>query len=337
MVLAVGLVGCGIDGVDAKGGTTTKPGSPTTPTSDHGPGSGAPLVDKAEAEKAVNDFMKANNDANSTLDTSILVNVETGGAAAIDEAWYRGQKNLGTKKTSTFTWTDVHVYLPRSTDYPLVFLATVAFTTVDSGNQGVQVQIYEKASSSAAWKLSHYDNLPEGSVLPELDVDDQGYLAPLDPEHGFVLTPKQVVIHLGALMNDPNAETLINSSQIIEDGRAVVVDRVAPDSLTTLKHDVHYDTPSAPGYRDYAFPLKGGGMLDLGVLGVREIILPIDPTSSVQIQDSFAAGLVPKGDSYKKVETRSLFSFMATVPTKKDGGKVDLVAIYQGIISARAE
>jgi hypothetical protein len=286
--------------------------------------------------EAVDVFMTANNEANATLDTTTLVNIETGAAAALDEAWYRGQRNLGTTNTSTFTWDDVEVYVPRTQEFPASFLASLSYEVEDPPNSGVQVQVYEKASASAPWKLSHYDNMGDGTALPQLDVDDEGYVNGFD-QANLALPPEDVTKELGALMKDPAAETRVETSDEIDSTRSVITDRIAEDSRTTLNHEVTYDRPSSPGYPTYAFPLAGGGALVLGVLGVREMITPVTPGDTVDIEADFTEGLVPAGDQYTKVELRSLVAYVGTVPAADDDRPIRMMALYQGIIGAKAE
>jgi hypothetical protein len=340
LLLAGGLAACGIDGVDEAGPSSTTDPSSSSTSSTTGPDGpddpDAPLITQDEALEAVDTFMKANNEANSKLDTTVLVDIETGSAAAIDEAWYRGQRTLGVTGASTFTWDDVEVYVPRVQTYPASFLASVSYQVEDPPNTGVQIQVYEKASASASWKLSHYDNTAPGTALPALDVDDEGYVNELDLEDLTEL-PEDVTKHLGALMKDPAAETRVEPSEVIDEARGVITDRIAEDSRATLTHDITYDTPSSPGYPTFAFPLSGGGALVLGVLGVRETITPVTAGSTVNVSAELTAGLVPAGDKYTKVELRSLVAYVGTVPAADDDRPIRMLALYQGIISARAE
>jgi hypothetical protein len=339
LLLAGGLSACGIDEVtEAGASSTTDPSSSssssTTEPDEEDPD--APLIDQEEALEAVEVFMTANNEANSTLDTTVLVNIETGAAAAIDEAWYRGQRTLGTTEASTFTWEGVKVYVPRQQEYPARFLATLSYDVADPPNTGIQIQVYEKASASAPWKLSHYDNMGAGSPLPELDVDDEGYVNELDPAT-LAIAPEDVTKELGTIMKDPAAESRVETSDQIDEHRKIITERIAEDSKTTLNHEVTYDTPTSPGYPTYTFPLSDGGALVLGVLGVREIITPVTPGDTVEVEADFSEGLVPAGDQYTRIEMRSLIAYAATVPAADDDGPIRMLALYQGIISAKAE
>jgi len=340
LLLAGGLAACGIDGVtEAGSSSTTDPSSSSTSstTEPEGPDDpDAPLITQDEALEAVDAFMNANNEANSTLDTAILVDIETGSAAALDEAWYRGQRTLGETAASTFTWDDVEVYVPRVETYPASFLASVSYQVEDPPNTGVQIQVYEKASATASWKLSHYDNMAPGTALPALDVDDEGYLTELDPADLAVL-PEDVTKELGALMKDPAAQTRVAPSDEVDAARGTITDRIAEEARSTLNHEITYDTPSSPGYPTFAFPLSGGGALVLGVLGVREIITPVTAGSTVNVSAELTAGLVPAGDKYTKVELRSLVAYVGTVPAADDDRPIRMIALYQGIIGARAE
>jgi hypothetical protein len=175
-----------------------------------------------------------------------------------------------------------------------------------------------------------------GTALPALDVDDEGYLNQLDPAD-LADVPEDVTRHLGALMKDPAAQTRVEPSDVIDEARGVITDRIAEDSRSTLNHDVTYDTPTSPGYPTFAFPLSGGGALVLGVLGVREIITPVTAGSTVNVSAELTAGLVPAGDKYTKVEMRTLVAYVGTVPAADDERAIRILALYQGIIGARAE
>jgi hypothetical protein len=343
LVLAVGLAACGISDVPSEATSpstdvTTSTSEPTTTEPDEpdpGPDDpGGTLVTPDEAREAVDAFMEANNEANANLDTALLVDIETGAAAAIDEAWFRGQRNQNTKNTSTFTWDEVEVYVPRATEYPVSFLASVDFTA-DSGDNGVQIQVYEKASASAAWKLANYANMEPGTALPELAVDDEGYLTELDPAD-LAIDLEALPTELGKLMKDETADSRVESSDAIENIRFHFTDRFTDDVKPTVNHEIAYDIPAAPSYPTYAFPLTDGGALVLGVLGVRETITPVNGGAPIDVDPRITSGLVPDG-AYTNVEMRSLLAFLGAVPGPDDpDGKADMMALLPGTIAATA-
>jgi hypothetical protein len=341
LLLAAGLAACGIDDLPNESGSTTTEGTASSgprPTEDEPDDPDAPdgaLVSPDEARDAVDAFMEATNEANATIDTGLLVDIETGAAAAIDEAWFRGLRNEGGTAV-TFTWEKegIEVYVPRATEYPISFLATVEYVG-DEGRDGIQVQVLEKASPSANWKLANYANMAPGTALPQLDLDDEGYLTEFDPaDLAFEL--ETLPTELGKLMQDEAAESRVDSSRAVDDVRTNITTRFADDVKPTINHQITYDTPAAPGYPTYAFPLADGGALVMGVLGVRETITPVTAGTPIDVDSDVTSGLVPTG-KYTKVEMRSLVGFLGTVPgADEPEGKAEVIAMLPGTITASA-
>ncbi|MGW5732236.1 MULTISPECIES: hypothetical protein [Streptomyces] len=145
----------------------------------HGEREVVPAATKAEAGRALEDFLTAYNKAEKAYDPALDAARVTGPLSAINQAGLksRGAQNPGgNPKHQPLELTDATFSIPKKAGWPRWF---VADTKANRRGDLRWVLVFTKGSADQLWEAS-YLNLVAPSKVPELKKDKDGWAVPVE-------------------------------------------------------------------------------------------------------------------------------------------------------------
>lgn len=158
----------------------------------HGEREVVPSATKAEAERALEDFLTAYNKAEKAYDPALDAARVTGPLSAINQAGLksRGARNPGGNPQQVpLELTDAKFSIPKKAGWPRWF---VADTKSNRRGDLRWVLVFTKGSKDQLWEAS-YLNLVAPQKMPELKKDEDGWAEPVEADSStLAVAPKNL-------------------------------------------------------------------------------------------------------------------------------------------------
>jgi hypothetical protein len=160
----------------------------------HGERAVIPAATRAEANRALNGFLTAYNEADRTNDPAADADRVAGPLGAIDQAGLRARRTLtpgGNRSHVPLKLTDVEFAVPKMAGWPKFFLADTDSDRDVDGDRRKDTRwlfVFTKAGPDAGWKASYLTVLSPDEV-PALRTDGDGLAAPVAPDADDLTVP----------------------------------------------------------------------------------------------------------------------------------------------------
>ncbi|WP_399924681.1 hypothetical protein [Streptomyces kanamyceticus] len=145
----------------------------------HGEREVVPAATKAEAAKALKDFLAAYNEADKELDPTLDAARITGPLGAINQAGLKSrgvQHPGGNQQHVPLELTDATYSIPKKAGWPRWFMAD---TKANRRSDLRWLWVFTKAGPDELWRAT-YLNLVSPKKMPELRKDEDGWAEPVD-------------------------------------------------------------------------------------------------------------------------------------------------------------
>ncbi|MEV8021160.1 hypothetical protein AB0O76_33475 [Streptomyces sp. NPDC086554] len=158
----------------------------------HGEREVVPSATKAEAERALEDFLTAYNKAEKAYDPALDAARVTGPLSAINQAGLKSkgaQKPGGNPNQVPLELTDANFSIPKKAGWPRWF---VADTKSNRRGDLRWVLVFTKGGKDQLWEASYLNLVAPGKV-PELKKDKDGWAEPVEVNaSGLAVAPKDL-------------------------------------------------------------------------------------------------------------------------------------------------
>ncbi|WP_234440823.1 hypothetical protein [Streptomyces rimosus] len=164
-------------------------------------------MSKAEAAKALQQFVDGFNTSNRKLDPKVNPTYETDSLLAVDQALTKAGHAVspqGNPKFPPLTLTSPHFTVPRQAGWPKIFLADV----VSNRNNTRWFLVFTRDAVGAKWKASYLSALGDNQI-PQFKTDRDGYaeVVPADAEDsGLKIAPGKLGKAYTAYLNTGKGE-----------------------------------------------------------------------------------------------------------------------------------
>ncbi|WP_252395650.1 hypothetical protein [Streptantibioticus parmotrematis] len=154
----------------------------------HGERALVPSVQRADATKALERFVRLTNEANTQLDPSVNTQAETGALGAIDGAGIKARhvgSPAGNPGYKPLVLTDSRLVVPRQRGWPKWFVVD----TADNRDKDRWLLVFTRDSVAEQWKASYLLVVTPGAD-PRFATDTKGYAEPVPVTgSGLLLQP----------------------------------------------------------------------------------------------------------------------------------------------------
>lgn len=289
------------------------------------------------AERIVDDYNAKNTLNNATLSIEGQAAIEAPPIKAIDDAVFREYMGRGeTTLGDPFTVDDVEVFVPDQSSYPLVFLALETLTSPERPDEpSTQLLVFTQAGADEPWKATLAASLLPDIDAPRVAIDEHGLATLVTGKEAAALQvhPRKLAKRLarlwqrsagGASISKPFAPGLLTTDAV-----ALFIGELEQLPLNEASVDFTF-TPSES--QPLCVAARGGGALCYFVVSYRATL---DPVSGVFVQPptrETLTGLVVPGE-YGSVTFERTAILLAEVPKRAPLGRVDVIGVYNGLIS----
>jgi hypothetical protein len=295
-----------------------------------------PLTPK-QALRIVNDYDRKNARNNDTLDLEGQAMIETPPIQPLDDATFREYEGRG--KSSLNDQRKIsqrRVFVPEQAGFPLQFLASERSTSPDS-DPITQLLLFVRPTEGDRWKVSMAATII-GAPVPKLLVEDDGFARLLDADHaaGLVLPPAELPAAISGLWSRAAAGQGGDAAPFAPG--PFTTDAVANfiNVLAQMRIDGRVDFAFAPHETpQVCYRATADGALCFFAVTVTEIVRPTGATFVQPRSRQKFGGLVVPGE-YVEVRYERLAILAAVVPNTRGTALVDVVGIYDGVVSATA-
>jgi hypothetical protein len=289
----------------------------------------ASLVTPDDARRAVADSYSLSYQAYAALDSAQLAQVESPPLLTINEADFQYRRaedepfeNLVEEPS------EVEVFVPRQTAYPLQFLARIAFESDQE-----QYLLYVRDAPDAPWRNPYQVFVSGFPGLPSpIAVDRDGYARLLDPGRGRLRTdPARLGERLTSFFGRYEEQPL-PKSRLFRPGPAT------SDNLQGIRNrarevQVTYTFSPVPGPQ-VAYATKNGGAFTFFAYQSQDQTLP-PPGGTLRVRTGgFPGPKLPPG-RYQSTEATRMTLLAAVVPPARQRREpVTVVGRYTGTLAA---
>lgn len=296
-----------------------------------------PVILPDEARTIAEEWNAEIDRANATLDRELQQALEVPPALEVDDALFRRllalERTSATGATRELAQNDV--YVPRQTEFPARFVTFIRLANLDDPSAAdlLRLRLFEKSSPGDPWQLALYVNLAQDFVLPEIELDEDGFAvtAPTGTESGLQVDPAEVPDALAANLSSPAEES----------GPAVFAPGPhTSEAAASLAQSVDRDTQAGlnpslevvPGdYPPLALSTAEGGALVL--LSTRSSYTFSAPEGRSLNLSSGLEGLVEPG-SYRSLTRHNVNMVGALVPPAGSDRQVEVIGSNGGLVAA---
>ena len=290
------------------------------------------------AERIVDDYNAKNTLNNATLSIEGQAAIETPPIKTIDDAVFREHMGRGeTTLGDPFTVDEVEVFVPDQSSYPLVFLALETLTSPELLDESTtQLLVFTQSGADEPWKVTLAASLLPDVETPRVATDEHGLATLVTGKDAASLQvhPRKLATKLarlwqrsagGAAISKPFAPGLLTTQAV-----ALFLGELEQLPVNEASVDFTFE-PSESQPLCVAAP--GSGALCFFVVSYRAVL---DPVSGVFVQPptrEALTGLVVPGE-YGSVTFDRIAIVLAEVPERSGLGRVDVIGVYNGLISA---
>ena len=293
-------------------------------------------VSEAEAMRVLEEHVEKNAQNNATLDIEGQGAIEAPPLRTIDDANFReyqgrGEATLGDEAEIT----DLSVWVPDQSSFPLMFLARERFTA-PSGDSGEQLLVFVKPGPDDPWRTTMAAQLVD--EMPDIRVDDFGLAQIVGPRAAAKLEakPSQLAKKLAKRWTRTLDEPLPASATFEPGLLTTSITQVLVFTLEQLQlPETNVDFEFAAAENQPVCFAARGGALCFFVMSIREILQPVSGRFAQPPTRAVLGGLVPPGD-YGGVRFDNLQILTAFVPNKARQEMVEVNGFYGGIVQAEA-
>lgn len=169
--------------------------SAATAATSHRHGAASVVLSPNGLPSILKTYDRLNNQANQTLNTTLLNEFEMGSAAQVDDAGYLLDADAGYRTEEGATYKPFNVQLvdgavPHQTSYPALAVAVVRGSPSKCSGSGF-LDVFEKSSATASWKLD-YEPLVDAGSVPKLATTTGGYAVLATSGKGLRTDPASV-------------------------------------------------------------------------------------------------------------------------------------------------
>ncbi|MFI8928143.1 hypothetical protein ACIG3E_10775 [Streptomyces sp. NPDC053474] len=159
----------------------------------HGEREVIPTATKAEASRALKEFLRAYNKADRAYDPALDAARVTGPLGAINQAGLkarRAQHPDGNARHVPLRFTDVKYAVPKKAGWPRFFVVDALSNRKPHGYRWLIV--FTRAGGDQLWEAT-YLNLVRPDRIPDLKRDEDGYVEPVAADRaGLALAPRRL-------------------------------------------------------------------------------------------------------------------------------------------------
>lgn len=290
------------------------------------------------AERIVEDYNAKNTLNNATLSIEGQAAIEAPPIKTIDDAVFREHMGRGeTTLGDPFTVDEVEVFVPDQSSYPLVFLALETLTSPELPDESTtQLLVFTQSGADEPWKATHAASLLPDIETPRVATDEHGLATLVAGEDAAALHvhPRKLAKRLarlwqrsadGASISKPFAPGLLTTDAV-----ALFLGELEQLPINESSVDFTF-TPSES--QPLCVAARGNGALCYFQVSYRATL---DPVSGVFVQPATRdtlTGLVVPGE-YGSVTFERTAILLAAVPKRTGLGRVDVIGVYNGLISA---
>ncbi|MGV2917986.1 hypothetical protein [Streptomyces alfalfae] len=295
----------------------------------HGEREIVPAATKAEARRALKDFLTAYNKADEELDPALDAGRITGPLGAINQAGLqarRVQNPDGNKNHVPLELTDAKYAIPKKAGWPRWF---VADTRANRREDMRWLLVFTKGGPDQLWEAS-YLNLVAPDDVPRLKKDEDGWAEPVTAgEAALAMAPKD--------LGEKYTAFLKSGGPGFEPGPHTTKWKAFRDRNTKrlgvgvqyLDYPMNEGTFAPVGLRTE----DGGAMVFFSThhyekqTAAKGTDLKLDPDVKALL----------KGDAKQAVTLERVSNQVVVDPAESDGGKVAFIGRIQGLTGAKGE
>lgn len=296
---------------------------------------------QSAAERIVDEYNAKNDANNASLDIEGQAAIEGAPIKTIDdvayhEAFGRGETRLG-EGADIRDISDISVFVPDQSSYPLTFLAFERFASPDGSSVNEQFLVFAKTSSDSPWKVTHAASLLPDAIVPDVATDEHGLatlvkgkLASKLQVNPTKLSPKLARLWQDSAEGVPIAKPF-EPGLLTTDAGAVFLNELEQLPINESRVDFKFrSTETQP----LCFATDAAGALCFFVINYRATL---DPVSGIYVQDDSRVtltGLVVPGEYGGAIFERTAL-VLAAVPKRSNLARVDVIGFYNGLVAAQ--
>ncbi|MEU7486407.1 hypothetical protein [Streptomyces sp. NPDC042319] len=283
------------------------------------------VSDKADAGKAVKQFVAGYNEANAVHDPEVTASYETGALQDIDEASIKVDRQHG-RGFQPLKLSDTKIVIPKMAGWPKFFLADAR-----SNKSGRWLLAFTRNSPQEKWKAAYLLPLPAGG-LPQFATDKDGYAKAIPAGEGSA----GLTIDPGKLGNAYAKYLKTGSGDLFAPGPHT--DRLRQQRTAAAKQVGQRTETIDQAYKFPAMALRtkdGGALAFFATRSFQRKTLPAG--HAFNITPEIQAVLDGPKKQTNKMTFTSVSEQMVKVPAKKNGGQVAFLQRLPKQTAAKAE
>ncbi|MEX0666116.1 MAG: hypothetical protein WD598_15300 [Acidimicrobiia bacterium] len=289
------------------------------------------------AERIVDDYNARNTLNNATLNVEGQAEIEAPPIKTIDDSVFREYRGRGeTTLGDPFTVNEVEVFVPDQSSYPLTFFALERLTSPELPDEPTtQLLAFAQASADEPWKATLAASfLPEADV-PDVATDDHGLATLVKGKQAASLqvNPRKLAPKLARLWQRSAAGGAISKpfepGLLTTDAVALFLGEIEQLPINEARVDFAF-RPSES--QPVCVAARDGGALCFFVISYSATLDPVSGAFEQPLTRETLTGLVVPGE-YGSVTFERAAIVLAAVPKRTRLGRVDVVGVYNGLIS----
>lgn len=289
------------------------------------------------AERIVDEYNAKNTLNNATLNIEGQAEIETPPIKTIDDAVFRELQGRGeTTVGDPFTVDDVEVFVPEQSSYPLTFLALERLTSPELPDESTtQLLVFTQASAQEPWKAALAASFLPDADVPNVATDDNGLATLVTGNQAAALQvhPRKLAPKLARLwQRSADGGAISKPFQpgiLTTDAVSLFIGEI--EQLPINEASVKFAFRPAES-QPVCVAARGGGALCFFVISYRATLDPVSGVFEQPATRETLTGLVIPGE-YGSVTFERTAIVLAAVPTRTRLGRIDVVGVYNGLIS----
>jgi hypothetical protein len=282
----------------------------------------SPALTMSDARQAFSTFAAADDVARASGNEWLEASLVSYGQVGLATAAYQDADFLG-QRVPRYQYGNPRFYVPRLKGYPLWFMAAVPRTPRGGGPTSTAIMVFDKQNSTEDFTLASLTLLGQGSALPQISVDSQGYAKPLatfDPD--VIVAPDSIGAVQATIAQDgPHA----SATKVVAPGPYTTGAHAQIINATKQAHGQGYNYQALlGGSGDPVFPLQtsGGGALAVYTLNLSSVTLRSNPpVRQIEIPSPYAPLLNGRLVLQNELDTTDTDQYAAEIPPKAPNGK----------------
>lgn len=298
----------------------------------HGETAVIPAVGKGEAAKVLKTFTARNNRANTTFDTKLNAQIESGALGAIDQAGLKSRKEVRPKGNPDYKrleLTDTRYLIPKQAGWPKFFVTDSKSNRKGSGRW---LFVFQRDRAHGPWKASYLSVL-QPDRIPEFARDKDGHVkaVPTGGDAKLALSPSKLSGAYTSYLQEGAGEEFAAGTHT----SALRERRAKQLKQTDVRNEFVDQAAQPPQFAPFGLRTKdGGGLVFFASHHHHKQTLPRGYTP--QIKNPLVKALMT-GKPKQSVTFKRVSAQVVLVPSKKAGGETTFLNRIEGLTAARGE